>query len=145
MVASLLAFASEDSVLEPLSVAELLPVWEPLPAAELLWEDEVLSLEETLLLVLWEELDSPLELDVLAEGAVLSLLEVLCEGLSEVDVDPEEAPDEAAEELPELLVLPLEELDVLPEPDDAPEELVEPALTPLTVTFRVLLVTVQPL
>ena len=30
-----------------------------------------------LLLVLWEELDSPLELDVLAEGAVLSLLEVL--------------------------------------------------------------------
>ena len=93
----MLAFASEDSVLEPLSVAELLPVWEPLPAAELLWEDEVLSLEETLLLVLWEELDSPLELDV------------------------------------------------LPEPDDAPEELVEPALTPLTVTFRVLLVTVQPL
>ena len=84
-----------------------------------------------LLLVLWEELDSPLELDVLAEGAVLSLLEA--------DVDPEEAPDEAAEELPELLVLPLEELDVLP------EELAEPALTPLTVTFRVLLATVQPL
>ena len=52
-----------------------------------------------LLLVLWEELDSPLELDVLAEGAVLSLLEVLCEVLSEADVDPEEAPDEAAEEL----------------------------------------------
>ena len=92
-----------------------------------------------LLLVLWEELDSPLELDVLAEGAVLSLLEVLCEVLSEVDVDPEEAPDEAAEELPELLVLPLEELDVLL------EELAEPALTPLTVTFRVLLATVQPL
>ena len=45
-----------------------------------------------------------MELDVLAEGAVLSLLEVLCEVLSEVDVDPEEAPDEAAEELPELLV-----------------------------------------
>ena len=85
-----------------------------------------------LLLVLWEELDSPLELDVLAEGAVLSLLEVLCEVLSEADVDPEEAPDEAAEELPELLVLPL-------------EELAEPALTPLTVTFRVLLATVQPL
>ena len=98
-----------------------------------------------LLLVLWEEPDSPLELDVLAEGAVLSLPEVLCEVLSEVDVDPEEAPDEAAEELPELLVLPLEELDVLPEPDDAPEELAEPALTPLTVTFRVLLATVQPL
>ena len=107
-------------------------MWEPLPAAELLWEDEVLSLEETLLLVLWEELDSPLELDVLAEGAVLSLLEVLCEVLSEADVDPEEAPDEAAEELPELLVLPL-------------EELAEPALTPLTVTFRVLLAMVQPL
>ena len=50
-----------------------------------------------LLLVLWEELDSPLELDVLAEGAVLSLLEVPCEVLSEADVDPEEAPDEAAE------------------------------------------------
>ena len=90
-----------------------------------------------LLLVLWEELDSPLELDVLAEGAVLSLLEVPCEVLSEADVDPEEAPDEAAEELPELL--PLEELDVLP------EELAEPALTPLTVTFTVLLATVQPL
>ena len=90
-----------------------------------------------LLLVLWEELESPLELDVLTEGAVLSLLEVLCEVLSEVDVDPEEAPDEAAEELPELLVL--------PELDDAPEELAEPALTPLTVTFRVLLATVQPL
>ena len=85
-----------------------------------------------LLLVLWEELDSPLELDVLAEGAVLSLLEVPCEVLSEADVDPEEAPDEAAEELPELLVLLL-------------EELAEPALTPLTVTFRVLLATVQPL
>lgn len=85
-----------------------------------------------LLLVLWEELDPPLELDVLAEGAVLSLLEVLCEVLSEADVDPEDAPDEAAEELPELLVLPL-------------EELVEPELTPLTVTFRVLLVTVQSL
>lgn len=69
-----------------------------------------------LLLVLWEGLDSPLELDVLAEGAVLSLLEVPCEVLSEADVDPEEAPDEAAEELPELLVLPEEPLpDVLPE------------------------------
>ena len=84
-----------------------------------------------LLLVLWEKLGSPLELDVLAEGAVLSLLEVPCEVLSEADVDPEEAPDEAAEELPELLVL--------------PEELAEPALTPLTVTFTVLLATVQPL
>ena len=36
-----------------------------------------------------------MELDVLAEGAVLSLLEVPCEVLSEADVDPEEAPDEA--------------------------------------------------
>lgn len=90
-----------------------------------------------LLLVLWEELDPPLELDVLAEGAVLSLLEVLCEVLSEADVDPEEAPDEAAEELPELLVLSA--------PDELLEELVEPELTPLTVTFRVLLVTVQSL
>ena len=49
LVVSLLAFASEDSVREPLSVAELLSVWELFPAAELLWEDEVLSLEETLL------------------------------------------------------------------------------------------------
>lgn len=97
-----------------------------------------------LLLVLWEELDSPLELDVLAEGAVLSLLEVLCEVLSEVDVDPEEAPEEVPEE-PELLVLPLEELLVLSAPDELLEELVEPELTPLIVTFRVLLVTVQSL
>lgn len=98
-----------------------------------------------LLLVLWEELDPPLELDVLAEGAVLSLLEVLCEVLSEADVVPEDAPDKAAEELPELLVLPLEELLVLSAPDELLEELVEPELTPLTVTFRVLLVTVQSL
>ena len=40
LVVSLLAFASEDSVREPLSVVELL------------WEDEVLSLEEALLSVL---------------------------------------------------------------------------------------------
>ena len=40
MAVSLLAFASEDSVREPLSVVELL------------WEDEVLSLEEALLSVL---------------------------------------------------------------------------------------------
>ena len=98
-----------------------------------------------LLLILWEELDPPLELDVLAEGAVLSLPEVPCEVLAEVDVDPEEAPDEAAEELPELLVLPLEELLVLSAPDELLEELVEPELTPLIVTFRVLLVTVQSL
>ena len=89
-----------------------------------------------LLLVLWEELDPPLELDVLAEGAVLSLLEVLCEVLSEADVDPEDAPEEVPEE-PELLVLSA--------PDELLEELVEPELTPLTVTFRVLLVTVQSL
>ena len=76
-----------------------------------------------LLLVLWEELDSPLELDVLAEGAVLSLLEVPCEVLSEADVDPEEAPDED-----ELL------LDVL-ELDDSL----------LTVKVSVLLFTVQSL
>ena len=68
-----------------------------------------------------------------------------------MDVDPEEAPDEAAEELPELLVLPeelLEELpDVLPDELELLPELDEelPELTPLTVTFRVLLVTVQPL
>lgn len=97
-----------------------------------------------LLLVLWEELDSPLELDVLAEGAVLSLLEVLCEVLSEADVVPEDAPEEVPEE-PELLVLPLEELLVLSAPDELLEELVEPELTPLIVTFRVLLVTVQSL
>lgn len=40
LVVSLLAFASEGSV------------WELLSVAELLWEDEVLSLEETLLPVL---------------------------------------------------------------------------------------------
>ena len=97
-----------------------------------------------LLLVLWEELDPPLELDELAEGAVLSLLEVLCEVLSEADVVPEDAPEEVPEE-PELLVLPLEELLVLSAPDELLEELVEPELTPLTVTFRVLLVTVQSL
>ena len=68
-----------------------------------------------------------------------------------MDVDPEEAPDGAAEELPELLVLPeelLEELpDVLPDELELLPELDEelPELTPLTVTFRVLLVTVQPL
>ena len=64
-----------------------------------------------------------------------------------MDVAPEDAPevvpDDAPEELvrPAELVLPEEPLpDVLPELD---EEL--PELTPLTVTFRVLLVTVQPL
>ena len=64
-------------------------------------------------LVLWEELAVPLEAEAEPAGeAVLSLLEVPCEVLSEADVDPEEAPDEAAEEL----VLPEELLpDVLPE------------------------------
>lgn len=64
-----------------------------------------------------------------------------------MDVDPEEAPDEAAEELPELLVLPEELPELLPDELELLEELpdVLPELTPLTVTFRVLLVTVQPL
>ena len=69
--------------------AELLPellelLWEAelLSLPELLWEVELLSPEPAwdepvLVLVLWEELDSPLELDVLAEEAVLSLLEAL--------------------------------------------------------------------
>ena len=72
-----------------------------------------------------------------AEGAVLSeLLEVLPE---DVDVAPEDAPEEE----PELLVLPeLDEDEVLEEELD---ELVEPEVTPLTVTFRALLVTVQSL
>ena len=57
---------------------------------------------------------------------------------------PDDAPEEPVlpeELLPDVLpdVLP-DELELLPEPD---EEL--PELTPLTVTFRVLLVTVQPL
>ena len=49
-------------------------------------------------------------------------------------------PDDA----PEELLLPEEPLpDVLPELPELDEEL--PELTPLTVTFRTLLVTVQPL
>ena len=51
---------------------------ELLSLLELLWEAELLSPESAWdELVLWEELDSPLELDVLAEEAVLSLLEEL--------------------------------------------------------------------
>lgn len=97
--------------------------------SDVLCEDEAASLE----LVLCEELDVPLAED--AEDAVLSLL--LAELLPEVDVVPEDSPEEVLEE-PELLVL--------PEPDELlEEELVEPELTPLTVTFRVLLVTVQSL
>ena len=86
-----------------------------------------------LLLVLWEELDSPLELDVLAEGAVLSLPEVPCEVLSEADVDPEEAPDE--DELPEL-----EELE-----DELLLDVFELDDSLLTVKVSVLLFTVQSL
>lgn len=72
-----------------------------------------------------------------------------------MDVAPEDAPEVVPDDAPEELVLPEEPLpDVLPdEPELLPEldeELPEldeelPELTPLTVTFRVLLVTVQPL
>lgn len=94
------------------------------------------ELAEALLLVLCEEPAVPLALepDVLAEDEVLSLL--LVELLVEADVVPEDAPEEVLEE-PELLVLSA--------PDELLEELVEPELTPLIVTFRVLLVTVQSL
>lgn len=53
--------------------------WElPEPAEPLLSLPELLSPEPAWdVLVLWEEPDSPLELDVLAEEAVLSLLEEL--------------------------------------------------------------------
>ena len=68
LAASLLALGSE--------AAWELP--ELLSLLELLWEAELLSPESAWdELVLWEELDSPLELDVLAEEAVLSLLEEL--------------------------------------------------------------------
>lgn len=74
LAASLLALDSE--------AAWELP--EPAELPELLWEAELPSLPELLspesawdVLVLWEELDSPLEPDVLAEEAVLSLLEAL--------------------------------------------------------------------
>ena len=68
LAASLLALDSE--------AAWELP--ELLSLLELLWEAELLSPESAWdELVLWEELDSPLELDVLAEEAVLSLLEAL--------------------------------------------------------------------
>lgn len=68
LAASLLALDSE--------AAWELP--EPAELPEPLWEAELLSPEPAWdVLVLWEELDSPLELDVLAEEAVLSLLEEL--------------------------------------------------------------------
>ena len=84
LVASLLALDSEAAWELP-EPAELLPellelLWEAelLSLPELLWEAELLSPESAWdVLVLWEELDSPLELDVLAEEAVLSLLEEL--------------------------------------------------------------------
>ena len=72
LVASLLALDSEAAweLPELLSLPELLWEAEPL-SPEPAWDEPVL------VLVLWEELDSPLELDVLAEEAVLSLLEEL--------------------------------------------------------------------
>lgn len=64
--------------------------------------------------------------------------------LPEVDVAPEDAPEVVPDDAPEELLLPEEPLpDVLPELPELDEEL--PELTPLTVTFRTLLVTVQPL
>lgn len=65
-----------------------------------------------------------------------------------MDVAPEDAPEVVPDDAPEELVLPEEllpdvlpdELELLPELDEALLE-----LTPLTVTFRTLLVTVQPL
>ena len=68
-----------------------------------------------------------------------------------MDVAPEDAPEVVPDDAPEELVLPEEPLpDVLPELPYEPELLPEPdeelpELTPLTVTFRTLLVTVQPL
>lgn len=71
LAASLLALDSEAAWELP-ELAELLSL------PELLWEAELLSPESAWdVLVLWEEPDSPLELDVLAEEAVLSLLEEL--------------------------------------------------------------------
>ena len=72
LVASLLALDSEAAWELPEPAEPLLSL------LELLWEAELLSPEPAWdVLVLWEELDSPLELDVLAEEAVLSLLEAL--------------------------------------------------------------------
>ena len=71
LVASLLALDSE-------AAWELPEPAEPLLSLLELWEAELLSPESAWdVLVLWEEPDSPLELDVLAEEAVLSLLEEL--------------------------------------------------------------------
>lgn len=75
------------------------------------------------------------EPEELAAGAVLSELE-------DEDVAPEEAPEDAPDEVPELLALP-----ELEDEEELLEELLPECagVTPLTVTFRVLLVTVQPL
>lgn len=65
-----------------------------------------------------------------------------------MDVAPEDAPEVVPDDAPEELVLPEEPLpDVLPDEPELLPELDEelPELTPLTVTFRALLVTVQPL
>ena len=71
LAASLLALDSE-------AAWELPEPAEPLLSLLELWEAELLSPESAWdVLVLWEEPDSPLELDVLAEEAVLSLLEEL--------------------------------------------------------------------
>ena len=84
--------------------------------------------------MLWEELAVPLEAEAEPAGeAVLSLLEVPCEVLSEADVDPEEAPDE--DELPEL-----EELE-----DELLLDVLELDDSLLTVKVSVLLFTVQSL
>ena len=61
-----------------------------------------------------------------------------------MDVAPEDAPEVVPDDAPEELLLPEEPLpDVLPELPELDEAL--PELMPLTVTFRTLLVTVQPL
>ena len=79
LAASLLALDSEAAweLPEPAELPELLWEAELLSLLEL-WEAEPLSPEPVWdVPVLWEEPDSPLELDVLAEEAVLSLLEAL--------------------------------------------------------------------
>ena len=81
-----------------------------------------------------------MEVEELAAGAVLVEEEELLP--EEADVVPEDAPEEAPDEAPEVLVLPEE-----PELPEAEEELLSGwvGFAPLTVTFSVLLVTVQSL
>ena len=74
------------------------------------------------------------EAEELDAGAVLSELDVL----PEEDVAPEEAPEDAPDEEPEEPVPP-----ELEEPDELLPE--GAGVTPLTVTFKELLVTVQSL